>query len=139
MLADFISSPLTTVRIPSEPGLECHPHIDLPTDFRAIESEIGYLDLAINDYVVFAGGKPCYVGSKDFWGNSEHNPDLSKIVFLGFDVDGVHYGYRLEHDGWKLVQWDYTVDSAEQSEHQDFIGLLLYLLDIHFCKTGRYS
>ena len=41
-----------------KPITRCHYSLDLPIDFRKVERQIGFISLAIRDYVVFQGIEP---------------------------------------------------------------------------------
>ena len=81
-----------------------HHEFDLPIDFREIERQIGFIDIGINDYVIFSGKEPYMIGEDTF--SPSQKPNGGKYLYLGTDVDGMCYAYNLNNkDNIHMVHW----------------------------------
>ena len=113
-----------------KPITRCHYSLDLPIDFRKVESQIGFISLAIRDYVVFQGIEPFFVPI-----NKMGNPEISdakKYLYIGDDVDARCYAYCLQNrKAVRIVSW-FSVDDTgflKESDLQNYDGTFLDLLE----------
>jgi len=102
-LAGPISSKLTTYNLQKKITLS-HYELELPIDFREIERQIGFIDIGINDYVIFSGKEPYIIGEDTFSPSQKSNE--GKYLYLGTDVDGICYAYNLNNKkNIYMVHW----------------------------------
>jgi len=121
---------------------KCHHNLNLPDDFRSIEKNLGFFKIGINDYCIFAGGEPCYLEDQKYWGYAKFDFIPSKkYLFLGHDVDGLHYAYQIKNHSLKFICFDFgtsNIDENAQELEIDFLGILENKIYTHLIPGQPY-
>lgn len=101
--------------------------VQLPKDFRAIERIMGFISVGYNNMLLFDGEVPCRVSDKSYWGYHDveaADPRIANAIFLGFDVDGTHYGYMQSDSGISFIDWDFSICDEINIRSDSFFEVL---------------
>ena len=101
---------------------------------------IGYLDIVLDNSLVFCGRVPCRFDSDNYWGGENHfatfEIDFEKYLYLGVGGLAKHYAYKFTNEKIEIVSWTaYTFEEISENSFETYEDDYLSILENHIYTT----